>query len=121
MTHTNTRQERRAIFESASDARQAIISFARTAKTVASSLAMSDNGAFLFQLTGDSWTLEYPTPGSHYKAVYFSKIAGHPEMVRITSSNYSCEDEVNGLYSRTDARAFYVKLIKAGFVRKSAS
>ena len=114
MNNTNTtKNERRAAFEAEHAAEWAIKDFARGTKTVAN--------PFNVKATGDYITLEYPTPKGtlgHHKAVYFRTVINHPEMMRVSSSNYRAEDEANGVYDVQDARNFYRALLKAGFELK---
>lgn len=56
-------------------------------------------------------------PGEGYRvAVTFAKVQGHPEWVRVRATNWLCEDEPNGVYAAEEGRAFYKRLLAAGFV-----
>ena len=116
--NTNTKQERRAAFEADNAAEWAIKGFAQKTRIVANPLTTNDDGSFTYERDAATrCQLEFPSKRklSHYKAVNFTKIINHPEMMHISSSNYRCEDEANGLYATADARNFYKALIKAGF------
>lgn len=47
--------------------------------------------------------------------VSFYRVEGHPEWMRVSSTNWRCEDEPNDIYKIEDCRAFYKELIGAGF------
>lgn len=55
---------------------------------------------------GDGWVV----------AVSFATVKGHPEWVRVRSTNWRCEDEPNGVFAVEDARDFYKRLLRAGCV-----
>jgi hypothetical protein len=50
--------------------------------------------------------------------VSFSTFDDQPDHIRIRSTNWRCEHEPNGVYSKEDARKFYRKLLDAGFVKE---
>ncbi|MGF6641742.1 hypothetical protein [Paraburkholderia sp. MM6662-R1] len=51
----------------------------------------------------------------HTISVSFCPVEGHPEWMRVHSTNWRCEDEPNGIYTRAECRAFWRRLVEAGF------
>lgn len=51
----------------------------------------------------------------HTVIVSFHPVQGHPEWMRVMSSNWRYEDEPNDIYSIGECRAFYRDLVAAGF------
>jgi len=118
---TRTKQERRDYRNAHTAAASAVRQFGWNTKTVANPFTMDDDGEFVYQ-QAESHRLEFPLQEEqlgHYISVSFGTVKGHPEMIRVRSSNYRAEDEPNGLYATEDARRFYAQLLKAGFRRQS--
>ena len=63
----------------------------------------------------DSHVLDAPKDVWYQPYVSFRVVKNHPNLVRICSGNWRCEDEVNGFYTKEDARKFYRALLVAGF------
>lgn len=63
----------------------------------------------------ESFSVKSPVEGFTI-SVTFSNLKDHPEKMRVSSSNWAAEYEQNAIFSKTDCRAFYKKLIEAGFV-----
>lgn len=63
----------------------------------------------------NSHGLKSPHAG-HVVSITFIELEGYPELMRVYSTNWRCEDEPNAIYRKDDCRAFYRQLIKAGFV-----
>jgi len=63
------------------------------------------------------YVLRSPAEG-HVVQVSFCCYEGRDDIVRVRSTNWAAEYEPNGVYSKTDARAFYKALLKAGFVKR---
>jgi hypothetical protein len=57
--------------------------------------------------------LKFDNPFTDLRAVF--KPQHGKDSVFISSSNYKVEDEINGFYSKQDAREIYKTLINAGF------
>lgn len=62
----------------------------------------------------DGCTLVFPGHLGWRIAVYFTKIRNRPDVMRVRSSNYRCEDEPNGVYPVEACREFYRTLRAAG-------
>lgn len=62
------------------------------------------------------YSLKSPILNYHTVSITFTTLRDHPEKMRVSCSNGSAEDEHNAIFSRNDCRAFYKRLIKAGFV-----
>lgn len=107
-----------------SQASRAVAGFNRSAKTVANTFTMDDDGEFLHKADeSKTFKLVYPLdnePTGWYIAATFSSVIGFPEMIRIRSTNWRAEDEPNGLYALEDARRFYGDLLKAGLKREES-
>lgn len=121
MLDANTKAQRRAYSAKHSAAVRAVREFGWTTKQVANLFTTDDNNELVYVPDHDnSHTLVFPLEKGrlgHYIGVSFSKVKGHPEMIRIRATNYRAEDEPNGLYNITDARRFYAELLTAGLRR----
>jgi hypothetical protein len=58
--------------------------------------------------------LQYPNP-FHVISATFQKVKGRPDIIRIRTTFWRAENEVWDAYPIEDARAFYRKLVEAGF------
>ena len=67
---------------------------------------------------GAAYTLKSPEEGYAIR-VSFTTYLEHPEAVSVRSTNWAAEYEPNGIFSRADCRAFYKKLVAAGFVSET--
>lgn len=67
-----------------------------------------------FETEAGGHTLVFPG-GGYMVAVTFSRVVDHPELMRISSTNWRCEDEPNGIFKVEDARRFWTQLKRAGF------
>lgn len=59
------------------------------------------------------YTLRFPGEG-YLVQVSFHHVEGHPELMRVRSTNWRAEDEPNGVYKVEDCRQFWAELRRAG-------
>lgn len=64
----------------------------------------------------DNHVLHFPGDNPHHLGATFQEMKGAPEVLRVRTSNYSREDEVDAVFTREEAREMYRKLIRVGFV-----
>ena len=63
----------------------------------------------------DTHVLHFPN-GAHHLGATFQELKGAPEVVRVRTSNWRFEDEVDAVFTREEAREMYRKLVRVGFV-----
>lgn len=66
-----------------------------------------------------SFTLVYPGEG-YRVSVSFVEIRGEAKAMWVRSTNWRCEHEPGGMIEINECRAFYKRLLAAGFVREGA-
>lgn len=115
--------ERRHLHDAHGTADHLLRAFNRLTKQVANPFTTDDNGDFVYRESANrSFALELNLPKGmpgHFIGVSFYAIEGHPDMMRIRTSNWAAEYEPNGLYAIEDARRLYAQLRRAGMTPKA--
>lgn len=68
------------------------------------------------EVKGETHTLRAPECGAWTIQVSFTELKGE-DNIRIRSTNWRCEHEPSGVFSKADARKFYQSLLDLGMER----